>query len=139
MLLVDDDPGETGELATALDFLRMRIEIETVADVPTAIERLTEGPSLTLVVVDWELASGYGLELVRLLRSSPELATLPAVMMLASDDPPAMKQSLDAGANAHVMKPWTADDVGEFTSRLESFWLGACALEDDLLVRVGSD
>ncbi len=139
MLLVDDDPGENGELVAALDLLRAQIEIETVPDLSGAIERLSEGPTLTLVLVDWGLANGYGLEVIRWLRGNPELMTMPAVVMLDNDDPRNMRVSLDTGANAHVVKPCSTDNVNEFTSRIESFWLGACALEDDLLVRVGGE
>jgi DNA-binding response OmpR family regulator len=63
------------------------------------------------VVVDRRLPDGDGLELIRRLRSRETTATIPMVMLTAAHDPSEEPGVLRAGADCHLAKPFSADDI----------------------------
>ncbi len=64
-----------------------------------------------LVVTDLMMADGSGEELVRGIRSRPELDGVPVVILTARADDAVRVALLRAGAQDYVMKPFAADEV----------------------------
>ena len=65
-----------------------------------------EKASLRLVLTDWNMPEMNGLELLKCLRSDPELASLVVIMITTETEMEHMTEALDAGANEYVMKPF---------------------------------
>jgi two-component system, chemotaxis family, chemotaxis protein CheY len=65
-----------------------------------------EKASLRLVLTDWNMPEMNGLELLKCLRSDPELASLVVIMITTETEMERITEALDAGANEYVMKPF---------------------------------
>ena len=78
------------------------------ADGSEALERaLTEPPDLLLVDVNMPTMDGYAF--LRAVRSHPDLAAIPAVMISTEAEAEDRRLAFEAGANLYLVKP--VDDV----------------------------
>ena len=108
VLVVED------EEALAL-LLRYNLEaegfaVETVARGDEAELRLRENPP-DLVLLDWMLPGVSGIELCRRLRSRPETATLPVIMLTARGEEDERVRGLAVGADDYVVKPFSVPEL----------------------------
>lgn len=72
-----------------------------------------EPGKLTLALVDWNMPEMNGYELLRELRSRPELSSLTIIMVTTEAELGHMSSALEAGANEYVMKPFTKEILKE--------------------------
>jgi len=107
ILVVDDNPDIR---ATLHDLLEMQgHEVDVAEDGPQAIERvLTQQPQVALV--DIGLPGMDGCEVARTLRSTPGVRTR-LVAMTGYGQAEDRKRALDAGFDAHVVKPVELDEL----------------------------
>jgi len=107
ILVVDDNPDIR---ATLHDLLEMQgHEVDVAEDGPQAIECvLTRQPQVALV--DIGLPGMDGCEVARTLRSTPGVRTR-LVAMTGYGQPEDRKRALDAGFDAHVVKPVDLDEL----------------------------
>jgi len=83
-------------------------DVREAADLTTArVSAIDERPDI--VVVDWQLPDGTGLDLVRTLRAEGETAAMVVLAPGAVAD--AADAARDAGADDCVAKPFTGDDL----------------------------
>jgi two-component system cell cycle response regulator len=116
VLVVDDSPS-----IRALLTLRLRAhghEVEEAPDAETAMERAAERLP-DVVVTDLVMAGLSGVQLCRLLRSDPQTAHVPVVLLTASGDKRSRFWARSAGAAAYVSKD-RVDDVVSLLSTLEA-------------------
>jgi two-component system chemotaxis response regulator CheY len=73
----------------------------------------SEKMAVNLVLADWNMPEMNGLELLKLLRQDPDLASLKVVMVTTETELDHMVSALAAGANEYVMKPFTKDILRE--------------------------
>ena len=89
-------------------------EVREAANGREALEVMeTEKTAVKLVLSDWNMPEINGLELLKRLRSDPELSTLVVVMVTTETELDQMSAALEAGANEYVMKPFTKDILVE--------------------------
>jgi len=84
--------------------------IITVGNVPVAKGVLAE-VKIDVVLVDWMLPGGSGLEFVRKLRSSDETRDLAIIMLTARTDENDITAGLDAGADDYITKPFSPREL----------------------------
>jgi Response regulators consisting of a CheY-like receiver domain and a winged-helix DNA-binding domain len=102
IMIVDDDP----ELRMALK-LRLRAnQYETVSacDGYSAIA-LAQKERPNLIILDLGLPAGNGYSVLKRLRESDSLSSIPVVVLTARDPHGNEERSLDAGATAFFQKP----------------------------------
>ncbi|MDQ1519342.1 MAG: two-component system, OmpR family, phosphate regulon response regulator PhoB [Actinomycetota bacterium] len=83
-------------------------EIAEAPDVTSARVAVLDAPP-DIVVVDWQLPDGTGLDLVRCLRAEGETAAMLVLAPGALTEAP--QAARDAGADDCVAKPFTGDDL----------------------------
>lgn len=64
---------------------------------------------VSLVLADWNMPEMNGLELVKQLRSRPEMASVKVIMVTTEAETEHVVAALEAGANEYVMKPFTQE------------------------------
>jgi two-component system chemotaxis response regulator CheY len=69
----------------------------------------TEGPSLSLMLVDWNMPVMCGLDLVKATRSDARYSKIVMIMVTTETEIQHISQALEAGANEYVMKPFTKE------------------------------
>jgi type II secretory ATPase GspE/PulE/Tfp pilus assembly ATPase PilB-like protein/ActR/RegA family two-component response regulator len=103
ILLVDDDP-------TVRTLAKMLLEkngfrVAEVGDGQAAIEHFAAGGECALVVLDLDLPTLNGIEVLRRMRSSASTASIPVVMLTGSDGGEAEVDAMNAGADDYIRKP----------------------------------
>jgi two-component system response regulator len=132
VLVIEDDPGHAKLIRNALcQFQGTMVTVAGTAS--TALSAL--GASVTspedivqpdLVLLDLGLPDTSGLEVLRTIRSVPELVTTPVVVLSCNDDEKVMHECLEAGANAFVVKSANYGDFHTLVGRIGQFWAGDC-------------
>ncbi len=102
ILIVDDEDAIRDMLAMALEIAGYRcIQADNIFDAHTLI--VDEKPSL--LVLDWMLPEGSGVELLRRLRRDSITEQLPVIMLTAKTAEANIIQGLEVGADDYVTKP----------------------------------
>ena len=161
VLVVEDEPGHAKLIGKALCQTQgtMVTVAETASSALDALGLRLAGPEdivhPDLVLLDLGLPDSSGLEVLRSIRSVPDLRTTPVVVLSCSDDETAIHQCMEAGANAFVVKSTNYDDFHALVRRIGQFWAGDClarrrsfgrrsddfltAPSDDVNIGVGAD
>ena len=83
-----------------------------------------------IVLLDWMLPGGSGVELARRLRRDETTATLPIIMLTARTSEDSKVQGLDAGADDYVTKPFSPR---ELVARINTVLRRARGAPDEVL------
>jgi len=103
VLVVDDDP-------VILRLLQVNFDLEGI-DVVTAVDgeeglKLAQSDPPDLVISDIMMPKVNGLELLAALRSSPDTASLPVILLSAKAQVADVQRGLELGADDYVTKPF---------------------------------
>ena len=102
ILIVDDEDAIRDMLVMALEIAGFRcLEADNIFEAHKTI--LDEKPSL--LVLDWMLPEGSGVELLRRLRRDSVTEQLPVIMLTAKTAEANIIQGLEVGADDYVTKP----------------------------------
>ncbi len=105
LMLVDDDASVVGLLRTLLELDGFNVELATDPD--RVLDRIkAERPDL--VVMDVFLSRVDGVELLREVRATPEIAEIPVIMTSGMD---VSDRCMDAGANGFALKPYDPPEL----------------------------
>ncbi len=108
LLIVDRRPGEYAALVAELG-TDLRVETATTGHLAVVQLRLATGgdagPLPDLVLIDLDLPGIRGLDLLRLIRHTPEMRHLQTVMVAAADDPELRFRCAQEGATACLERP----------------------------------
>jgi chemotaxis family two-component system response regulator Rcp1 len=133
LLLVEDNPGDTGlvRLALAPFIAQGTLQLSTVADGEHALAFLhrhapyTQRAAPALVLLDLNLPDKSGTEVLAELHHDPELQYLPVVVLTSSGEPEDINQCYELGANAYLVKPMELEPFLHVVKSTVMFW-GAC-------------
>ena len=75
-----------------------------------------------VVLLDLKMPKVDGLEVLRQMKSDPELRRIPVVMMTSSREEQDLVRSYDLGVNAYVVKPVEFRQFTESVRKLSCFW-----------------
>jgi CheY-like chemotaxis protein len=105
--LADDDEDDRMLIKDALEEADPNVTIIEAEDGRELIENVKNADNLgqTVVMVDMNMPRMNGIEAIKEIRSEPELAELPTVMLSTSDNPELRKKALAAGADDFFVKP----------------------------------
>jgi two-component system chemotaxis response regulator CheY len=68
-------------------------------------QRLIESRKIDLLLLDWNMPTMNGLELVKRLRAKPEYAKLPVIMITSESAKYNVIEAVKAGVNDYLVKP----------------------------------
>ena len=108
ILIVDDE-------AAIREMIRMSLEIagydcKEAGDIQQAHRQIVDDKP-DLVLLDWMLPGGSGIELLRRLRKDEMTADLPVIMLTAKTDEDNKIQGLDVGADDYITKPFAPREM----------------------------
>jgi two-component system chemotaxis response regulator CheY len=86
--------------------------VDEAEDGVAALAKL-KGGAFEFVVSDWNMPNMTGIELLRAIRSDPELKHLPVLMVTAEAKKENIIEAAQAGASGYVVKPFTAATLDE--------------------------
>lgn len=86
--------------------------IEEAEDGVQAYSKL-KGGGFGFMVSDWNMPNMEGIDLLKKVRSDPELKDLPVLMVTAEAEKEKVVEAIKAGVNNYVVKPFTAEVLKE--------------------------
>jgi len=129
VLLVEDDPDHAELVRRGLEAYGSQLHLTHVADGESALEYLRDrAPRHTagrphLILLDLRLPRMDGLEVLREIKSSPDLADIPCVVLTTSRAEGDMLKAYRLHANSYLVKPGDYDRFVELIAGVERYWL----------------
>jgi len=108
ILVVDDEPSFCTVLSEILR--SFGYNVQQAHDAHHAIELLKLTPP-DLILTDVMMPGMDGLTLIRQIRSDPERASIPTIVISAKSQPEDIRASKAAGADACLVKPFSAREL----------------------------
>ncbi len=115
ILVVDDDPEDRLLVRTILQ--KHGFEVEEARDGDEALERIGAGESHALVVLDLEMPTLSGREVLAALRGKGSTTMLPVIVLTGSPDPEDEYRLMEEGADDYLRKPL---DPPRFIARVKA-------------------
>ncbi|MGH8692034.1 MAG: response regulator [Burkholderiales bacterium] len=116
ILLVEDDPDQM-----ALAELRLTMagyQVRSVDRAKALSRALREQARPDLLLLDVLLPDGNGFDILAQLRSRPEFATLPIVMLTVKAELGDIRKGLALGADGYITKPYSKNQLAEVIGRV---------------------
>jgi len=129
VLLVDDDPGDTLMIREAFEHNKVKNALECVADGVQAMQYLrregeyANAPRPDLILLDLNLPRMDGREVLAEIKSDPQLATIPVVVLTTSHAEEDVLRSYQLHANAYVTKPVDFERFIEVVRQIDEFFV----------------
>lgn len=129
ILMVEDNPGDVELAREALSECKMRKNLTVAEDGEEGLSLLRrEGchrsaPRPDLIILDLNLPTIDGREVLAEIKSDPSLYRIPVVILTSSQDENDIRETYDLHANAYVVKPVDLDKFMEVVRAVEVFWL----------------
>jgi CheY-like chemotaxis protein len=131
ILLVEDSEDDVFFMERAIKLTGEKINLRVAKDGQAAVDYLsgvrnyadrTEFPLPSLVLLDLKLPHIPGLEVLRWIRSRPELQTTPVVILTSSGERADLDRGYRLGANSFMVKPSESDDLVGLAKCLTDYW-----------------
>ena len=131
VLLVDDSPDDVMIAQRAFRASRVVNELSIARDGQEAVEllrRTSKPPELVLLDIKLPRISGH--EVLRRVRADGMLATLPVVMLSASQRREDVIESYRLGANSYIQKPVAFGRFQEILEIFATYWFEVATLPE---------
>lgn len=89
-------------------------------------------PRPGMVLLDLNLPGTDGRDVLKMIKSAPELRQIPVIVLTTSDAREDIHRCYDAGANSYVKKPVDLVGFVEAMARLKEYWLGVAVLPKEI-------
>ena len=130
ILMVEDNPADIELAREALTDLSARKNITVAEDGEEGLSllrregRYEHAPQPDLILLDLNLPTIDGRDVLAEIKSDPNLRRIPVVILTSSQNEDDIIQTYDLHANAYVVKPLGLDEFIEVMRAMEGFWLG---------------
>jgi len=129
ILLAEDNPGDVKLTEKALERGKVLNNLHVVENGVEAMKYLkqegeyADSPRPDLLLLDLNMPQKDGKEVLRDVKSDPDLRRIPVVVLTSSEAEEDIVESYDLHANAYLKKPVEFDGFIDIVSRIEDFWL----------------
>ena len=129
VLLVEDSPGDVRLTREALKDAKVHISLHVATDGIEAMAYLertgthVNAPRPDLILLDLNLPRKDGREVLKEIKESPSLRTIPVVILTTSSSDADVLQSYHLHANCYISKPVDLDGFLKVVQSIDNFWL----------------
>ena len=134
VLLVEDSPGDVRLTREALKDAKVHISLHVAADGIEAMAFLERtGPHVDarrpdLILLDLNLPRKDGREVLKEIKESPALRSIPVVILTTSSSEADVLRSYELHANCYISKPVDLDGFLKVVQSIDNFWLSVVKL-----------
>jgi chemotaxis family two-component system response regulator Rcp1 len=134
ILLVEDNPGDVRLLKEAFQEFKTAHKLHTAVNGEEALDFIfrrhnhTDKPLPDLILLDINLPTMNGHQVLNAVKKAPQLKRIPVVMLTSSNSDADVNKAYDEYANAYVQKPSNLNDFFDLVGIIERFWFGAVRL-----------
>jgi CheY-like chemotaxis protein len=130
ILLVDDSPRDTELALEALAQHNLANEVVALRDGVEALDYLYQRGQFTdraggqpaVVLLDIKMPKVDGIEVLRQIKSDPQLKLIPVVVLTSSREEQDLVNSYQLGVNAYIVKPVLFQEFVEAVKQVGAFW-----------------
>lgn len=126
ILLVEDNPMDLDLTLRAFANRKLVNPVQVARDGEQALDWIprweADEPWPVVILLDLKLPRVDGLEVLRRLKSHPELHAIPVVVLTSSDEDRDIKTAYQRGANSYIVKPVDFDKFMEVAAQIELYW-----------------
>jgi len=122
ILALDDMPGMRQLVKGGLKqlgFKKITLADNGKAGAQILVDALKTDEPFNLVLSDWNMPDGTGIDLLQLIRSHPELKDLPFLLVTAEGEFRQVKKAMELRVTEFVVKPFTQETL---KAKLENAW-----------------
>ena len=137
ILLVEDSIADIAMLEEVLLDSKMKVDLEIAHNGEDALALLrhkAEGELSyfpDLILLDLNLPRLDGIDVLKQIKTDPELKKIPVVVLSTSSDKQDILNSYQQHANCFITKPSDYDDFEKVVMALENFWFSIVKLPRD--------
>lgn len=134
LLLVEDNEGDIVLTTEALDEGKIKNTLTVVRDGWEAIQYLEQKEGYEnakkpdLVLLDINLPKVNGHEVLKHIKTSEKLKSIPVIMLTTSSDETDVLKSYENHSNCYITKPVDINNFLEVISTIEDFWISIVQL-----------
>ena len=130
ILLVDDSPRDTELALDALAHNHLANEVVALRDGAEALDYLYRRGQFAdrgngqpaVILLDLKMPKVDGIEVLRQIKSDPQLKTIPVVVLTSSREEQDLVNSYELGVNAYIVKPVQFQEFVEAVKLVGAFW-----------------
>lgn len=130
ILLVEDNPRDLELTLVALERSQLANDVIVLRDGAEALDYLLRRNAYSarpdgnpaVMLLDLKLPKVDGLEVLKVVRETAELRSIPTVMLTSSREEPDLVRAYELGVNAYVVKPVEFKEFVTAISDLGIFW-----------------
>ncbi len=132
ILLIEDNPDHILLIHEALTVNNIANEVKVVKDGQEALDYLfrngkysdpEKSPKPALIILDLKLPKVDGQEVLRIIKSNPELKQIPVVVLTTTTQEEEIAKCYKNGANSYVTKPVNPQEFFDKIRDLKIYWL----------------
>lgn len=129
ILLVEDDPGDELITREAFEHNKLKNRLHVAHDGEEGLNYLyrrgefVDAPRPDLILLDLNLPKYDGRQLLEKIKSDPELAQIPVVVLTTSSAEEDILKSYKLHANAYVTKPVDLDQFMKAVRQIDEFFV----------------
>jgi CheY-like chemotaxis protein len=132
LLLVEDNEDDVFLMVRALKSAQVDLPLQVVPDGQQALDYLAGQrnfkdravfPLPSVIFLDIKMPQVSGLEVLRWLRSQPELRRIVVIVLTSSNQPADVRLAYELGANSYVVKPASFQQLSDFAKAFKLYWL----------------
>jgi chemotaxis family two-component system response regulator Rcp1 len=134
VLPVEDSAGDVRLIREALKETQMHISLNVVSDGAEATAYLrrekhhTGAPRPELIILDLNLPKKDGRDVLREIKESDALKSIPVVVLTTSASPTDIDRSYQLHANCYITKPLDLRGFTKVVQSIDNFWLSVVQL-----------
>jgi chemotaxis family two-component system response regulator Rcp1 len=134
VLLIEDSPGDVRLTQEAFKAHKVHISLHVARDGQEAMEFLlfqgkhANAPRPDLILLDLNLPRKDGREVLREIKASPSLMSIPVVVLTTSASEADILRSYQLHANCFITKPVGLERFLEVVHSIDNFWLSVVNL-----------
>jgi CheY-like chemotaxis protein len=130
ILLAEDSPRDVELTLSALNEHHLANQVVVVRDGVEAMQYLRRQDAFAnrpegnpvVILLDIKMPRWNGLDVLREIRSDPQLKLIPVVVLTSSREEPDLAECYRLGVNAYVVKPVTFTEFVDSVKELGLFW-----------------
>jgi CheY-like chemotaxis protein len=129
ILLVEDDPGDELITREAFEHNKLKNNLHVAHDGEEGLDflyrrgRFEDAPRPDLILLDLNLPKYDGRQLLEKVKSDPDLARIPVVVLTTSSAEEDILRSYQLHANAYVTKPVDLDQFMSAVRQIDEFFV----------------
>lgn len=139
VLMVDDQEPDAYAMRRAFASVASNVDFDWLMSGEDLMSYLmglgTQDAPPHLILLELNLEKTSGLEILRQLKTNPDTAAIPVVVLTGSQNDEDMVEAYRLGANSYITKPTNTDTLALVANIIDSYWFQVASLPGRKLIQ----